>query len=123
MPSHIGKQALVIGAGIGGLTAARVVADYFERVVVLDRDALPERALPRAGVPQDKHVHALLAGGQHALCDLLPGFEHDLAQTGAVPLRVGLDMRSERPGYDPFPQRDLGWDSYAQSRPQLELNV
>jgi 2-polyprenyl-6-methoxyphenol hydroxylase-like FAD-dependent oxidoreductase len=123
MPSLIGKQALVVGAGIGGLTAARAVADYFERVVVLDRDALPERALPRAGVPQDKHVHALLAGGQHALYDLFPGFEHDLVQTGAVPLRVGLDLRAERPGYDPFPQRDLGWDAYAQSRPQLELNM
>ena len=52
MPSRIGKQAIVVGAGIGGLTAARVVADYFERVVVLERDALPERAEPRTGVPQ-----------------------------------------------------------------------
>jgi 2-polyprenyl-6-methoxyphenol hydroxylase-like FAD-dependent oxidoreductase len=123
MPSLIGKQAVVVGAGIGGLTAARAVADYFERVVVLERDALPERAHPRAGVPQAKHVHALLAGGQRALYDLFPGFEHDLAQTGAVPLRVALDVRMERPGYDPFPQRDLGWDSYAQSRAQLELSV
>src|SRR5437764_5111567 len=123
MPSLIGKQAVVVGAGIGGLTAARAVADYFERVVVLERDALPERAAPRAGVPQGRHVHALLAGGQRALGDLFPGFEHDLAQTGAVPLRAGLDVRTERPGYDPFPQRDLGWDAYAQSRAQLELNV
>jgi 2-polyprenyl-6-methoxyphenol hydroxylase-like FAD-dependent oxidoreductase len=123
MPSLIGKQAVVVGAGIGGLTAARAVADYFERVVVLERDALPERAHPRAGVPQAKHVHALLAGGQRALYDLFPGFEHDLAQTGAVPLRAGLDVRAEQPGYDPFPQRDLGWDSYAQSRAQLELSV
>jgi 2-polyprenyl-6-methoxyphenol hydroxylase-like FAD-dependent oxidoreductase len=123
MPSLIGKQAIVVGAGIGGLTAARAVADYFERVVVLERDALPERAVPRAGVPQGKNVHALLAGGQRALCDLFPGFEHDLAQAGAVPLRVGLDVRTERPGFDPFPQRDLGLDAYAQSRARLELNV
>src|SRR5262245_43485689 len=123
MPSGIGKQAIVVGAGIGGLTAARAVADYFERVVVLERDALPERAHPRAGVPQAKHVHALLAGGQRALYALFPGFEHDLAQTGAVPLRVALDVRMERPGYDPFPQRDLGWDSYALSRAQLELSM
>src|SRR5947208_160451 len=74
MPSLIGKQAVVVGAGIGGLTAARAVADYFERVVVLERDALPERAVPRAGVPQGKHVHALLAGGQRALgADLIIG--------------------------------------------------
>ena len=122
MPSRIGKQAVVVGAGIGGLTAARVVADYFERVVVLERDALPECAEPRAGVPQGKRIHGLLAGGQRALDDLFPGFVHDLVQTGAVPLRVGLDLRIESPGYDPFPQRDLGWDAYAQSRAQLELS-
>jgi 2-polyprenyl-6-methoxyphenol hydroxylase-like FAD-dependent oxidoreductase len=123
MPSRIGKQAVVVGAGIGGLTAARVVADYFERVVVLERDALLERAEPRAGVPQGKHIHGLLAGGQRALDDLFPGFEHGLVQTGAVPLRVGLDVRIEPPGSDPFPQRDLGWDAYAQSRAQIELSV
>ena len=123
MPSRIGKQAVVVGAGIGGLTAARVVADYFERVVVLDRDTLPERVEPRAGVPQGKHIHGLLAGGQRALDDLFPGFVHDLVETGAVPLRVGLDVRIESPGYDPFPQRDLGWNAYAQSRAQLELSL
>jgi 2-polyprenyl-6-methoxyphenol hydroxylase-like FAD-dependent oxidoreductase len=100
-----------------------VIADYFERVVVLERDTLPEWAEPRAGVPQGKHIHALLAGGQHAMDDLFPGFVDDLVQTGAVPLRVGLDVRMELPGYDPFPQRDLGWDAYAQSRPQLELSL
>jgi len=42
---------------------------------------------------------------------------------GAVPIRAGLDVRTERPGYDPFPQRDLGFDAYAQSRAQLELSV
>ncbi len=123
MPGFIGKHALVVGAGMGGLTAARVLADHFERVLVLERDALPEQADDRPGVPQGKHVHALLAGGQRALCELFPGFDGDLARMGAVPLRAGLDVRVERPGYDPFPQRDLGLDGYAQSRAQLELGV
>ena len=61
MPSLIGKQALIVGAGMGGLTAARALADYFERVLVLERDALPEQAKDRPGTPQGKHVHALLA--------------------------------------------------------------
>jgi 2-polyprenyl-6-methoxyphenol hydroxylase-like FAD-dependent oxidoreductase len=47
----------------------------------------------------------------------------DLARAGAVPLRAGLDVRWERPGYDPFPQRDLGWFSYAVSRPTIERAV
>jgi 2-polyprenyl-6-methoxyphenol hydroxylase-like FAD-dependent oxidoreductase len=123
MPALVGRQALVVGAGMGGLTAARALADHFEHVLVLERDALPGRAEDRPGVPQGKHVHALLAGGQHALCDLFPGFDGDLARMGAVPIRAGLDVRVERPGWDPFPQRDLGFDAYAQSRAQLELGV
>ncbi len=121
LPSLIGEQAVVVGAGMGGLAAAGALADHFERVLVLERDVLPSQATPRAGVPQAKHVHVLLAGGQHALFDLFPGFEDDLARTEAVALRAGLDVWTERPGYDPFPRRDLGWDSYALSRAQLEF--
>ena len=123
MSNVIGQQAVVIGAGIGGLSAARALADHFERVLVLERDALPAEPLDRAGVPQGRHVHALLAGGQRALGELFPGFESDLVRAGAVPLRVGLDVRVERPGFDPFPQRDLGWDAYAMSRPLIEWAV
>ena len=108
---------------MGGLTMARALADHFERVLVLERDALPAHAADRVGVPQGKHVHALLAGGQRALGDLFPGFDDDLVKAGAVTLRVGLDLRTERPGYDPFPQRDLGFDAYALSRAQLESIV
>ena len=123
MSSLIGKQALVVGAGMGGLTAARVLADYFEQVLVLERDTLPAQAKARSGIPQGKHVHVLLAGGQQALCELFPGFERDLVETEAVALKTGLDVLMERPGTDDVPQRDLGFVSYAQSRPQLELNV
>jgi 2-polyprenyl-6-methoxyphenol hydroxylase-like FAD-dependent oxidoreductase len=119
----IGKQAVVIGAGMGGLTAAGALADHFDQVVVLERDTLPSEPTYRAGTPQARHVHALLLSGQRALSELFPGFEQDLDRAGAVPLRVGLDVRMERPGYDPFPQRDLGWFSYAVSRPTIERAV
>ena len=123
MPSFIGQQAIVIGAGMGGLTAARALADHFERVLVLEGDVLPADPLDRHGVPQGRHVHALLAGGQRALAELFPGFEDSLSSAGAVRFRVGLDMRVERPGFDPFPQRDLGFDGFAMSRPLVELTV
>ena len=116
----IGSQALVIGAGIAGLTAASALAHRFEHVVVLERDSLPAQPTHRAGTPQARHVHGLLLSGQRALSELFPGFEQDLARSGAVPLRAGLDVRVERPGYDPFPQRDLGWSGYAASRPAIE---
>jgi 2-polyprenyl-6-methoxyphenol hydroxylase-like FAD-dependent oxidoreductase len=119
----IGKQAVVIGAGMAGLSAAGALADRFDQVVVLERDTLPAEPTYRAGTPQARHVHALLLSGQRALSELFPGFEQDLARAGAVPLRVGLDVRVERPGYDPFPQRDLGWFSYAVSRPTIERAV
>jgi glycine/D-amino acid oxidase-like deaminating enzyme len=38
----IGKTAVVVGAGIAELTAAGALADWFEQVVVLDRDPLPD---------------------------------------------------------------------------------
>lgn len=117
----IGRRAVVVGAGMAGLPAARVLADFFEEVVVLERDGLPSEAAPRAGTPQSRHTHALLMGGQEALGDLFPGFARDLAEAGAVPLRVGLDVRLEQPGFDPFPQRDLGFVGYAMSRPLIEL--
>ena len=123
MSTLIGKQALVVDAGMGGLTAARVLADYFEQVLVLERDTLPAQANARAGIPQGKHVHALLAGGQQALGELFPGFERDLVETGAVALTTGLDVLMERPGPDEVPQRDLGFVSYAQSRPEQQLKV
>jgi 2-polyprenyl-6-methoxyphenol hydroxylase-like FAD-dependent oxidoreductase len=119
----IGKRAVVIGAGMGGLTAAGALADRFDQVVVLERDTLPSGPEYRAGTPQARHVHNLLLSGQRALGELFPGFEQDLVGSGAVPLRSGLDIRIERPGYDPFPQRDLGWLSYAVSRPTIERAV
>jgi 2-polyprenyl-6-methoxyphenol hydroxylase-like FAD-dependent oxidoreductase len=123
MAKILGRQAVIVGAGIGGLTAARVLADHFERVLILERDALPVEPEDRPSIPQGRHVHGLLRGGQNALEELLPGFERDLAAGGAVAVRSGLDVRVERPGFDPFPQRDLGVTSYAMSRPLLELTV
>ena len=61
-------------------------------------------------------MHGLLFSGQRALNELFPGFEQE-------PLRAGLDVRVERPGYDPFPHRDLGWSGYAASRPAIEHAV
>jgi 2-polyprenyl-6-methoxyphenol hydroxylase-like FAD-dependent oxidoreductase len=123
MSTRIGRQAVVVGAGMSGLTVARSLADRFEHVLVLERDSLPADATHRMGTPQGRHLHGLLGGGQRALADLFPSFEQDLARAGAVSNRVGLDLRVERPGYDPFPQRDLGWLGYSMSRPLIELTA
>jgi flavin-dependent dehydrogenase len=54
------RQAVVIGAGIAGLLATRVLAEYYEQVLVIERDALPVGPRPRAGTPQSHHLHRVL---------------------------------------------------------------
>jgi 2-polyprenyl-6-methoxyphenol hydroxylase-like FAD-dependent oxidoreductase len=120
MSNPILKQAVIIGAGMGGLAAAKAVAPHFEKVFVFDRDALPEAPAPRAGTPQSRHTHGLLAGGCRALEQLFPSIELDFVGAGAVRMRMRRDMRFELPGFDPFPQRDFGFDQFALSRPALE---
>jgi 2-polyprenyl-6-methoxyphenol hydroxylase-like FAD-dependent oxidoreductase len=118
------KSAVVIGAGIGGLAAAAALADHFDDVTIVERDAIPADAAARPGTPQSNHPHGLLMGGQRALCELFPGIDQDLADAGAVRLQAGMDIREEFPGFDPcFPRRDLGWFGYAMSRPLIELVV
>src|SRR4051812_18840243 len=78
----IGRRAVVIGAGIGGLTAAGALARHFEQVTVLERDSLPPDASQRPGTPQARHLHGLLAGGVRALTEVFPGFDDDLLRAG-----------------------------------------
>lgn len=117
---RIGRHAVVIGAGMGGLAAAKVLSPYFEQVTALERDALPDNPAPRRGTPQDRHIHGLLPGGFNALDKLFQNFRGDLESAGAVKARGGRDVLMERPGFDAFPQRDLGYDMFGISRPLLE---
>lgn len=87
-------HAIVIGGSIAGLLAARVLADHFERVTIVERDHLPDGPQPRKGVPQASHVHVLLAKGLHTIESLLPGFGQALASDGAVPVNWGSDART-----------------------------
>ena len=119
--SSIGKRAVVVGAGMGGLAAAGALVGRFDEVVVLERDRLPDRPDHRAGAPQGRHVHALLTAGQQALESLYPGFTDAMVAAGAVKVRANADVRVEMPGYDPFPARDHGWLTYALSRPLIEF--
>ena len=85
MPNRIGSRAVVIGAGMGGLAAAKAVAPFFEQVTVLDRDWLPDEPAPRVGTPQARHAHVLLAGGEEALEALFPDLRCDLVKAGTSP--------------------------------------
>lgn len=123
MRKKLGRQAVVVGAGMAGMPAARVLADHFDQVIVVENDTLPTDASPRPGTPQSKHLHALLAGGQRALSSLFPGFEEDLVAVGAQKYQVSTVTRLEFPGYESYPNRDLGFPTYSMTRPLLESVV
>jgi 2-polyprenyl-6-methoxyphenol hydroxylase-like FAD-dependent oxidoreductase len=120
MSNVLGRQALVIGAGMSGLAAAGALAKHFEKVTVLERDGIGDDPSYRAGTPQSRQLHGLLSGGLEALCRIFPGFDQDLAAAGAAPIRETIDIREEHPGFDPFPRRDFGGVLYGVSRPLLE---
>ncbi|MET0388685.1 MAG: FAD-dependent monooxygenase [Polyangiales bacterium] len=117
---QLGRTAVVVGASMAGLAAASVLPRRFAQVIVLERDQLPRAPVPRASIPQGRHVHALLAGGLRALEQLLPGLTLQLEAAGAVPIHVEAGLRVERAPFDPYPARDFGFRSYALSRPLLE---
>jgi len=119
----VGRRAVVIGAGIGGLSAAGVLARHFEEVVILERDNLPASAISRSGTPQDRHPHGLLAGGLRALDEIFPGFARELATAGAVPVRFARDICFERADVGLLPQRDFSFVTLCASRPLIELTL
>ena len=121
MSSLFGRRAVVVGAGIGGLSVAGVLARFFEQVDVLERDRLSGFVGSRSGTPQDRHAHGLLAGGLKALDEIFPGFERDLARAGAVSVRIAEDIQYERADVGALPKRDFGLSMLCASRPLIEL--
>lgn len=78
-----GKHAVVIGASMGGLLAARALSEYYEQITVLERDHFPAKVENRKGVPQGRHAHALLAQGLRIMEGFFPGLTRDLVERGA----------------------------------------
>jgi len=85
-------HAVVIGASMAGLLAARVLSDHFEQVTIIERDTLTGEARPRKGVPQGRHVHGWLARGVAIMGEYFPDLFLTLTQDGAIP----VDMESIR---------------------------
>ena len=77
---------------MAGMLAARVLSDFFEQVTVLDRDALHDGTESRSGVPQAKHVHALLPRGRRILESYFPGITSELQLAGSELLDIANDV-------------------------------
>jgi 2-polyprenyl-6-methoxyphenol hydroxylase-like FAD-dependent oxidoreductase len=119
MPS---TSALVIGGGMAGMCAGRVLSDFVDRVTIIERDAYSPGLDFRPGVPQARHVHNLLARGLRELESFFPGFEHRMRERGAVPVESGWDIATLWPhGWSRRGHTGL-WQLYA-SRPLIEATV
>jgi hypothetical protein len=55
---------------MAGLMAARVLADHFENVIVLERDHIEDHPSVHKSIAHGNQLHALLAGGCQALTRL-----------------------------------------------------
>lgn len=77
-------HAVVIGGSVGGLLAARALANHFRRVTIVERDDLPGEPGFRPGTPQSRHAHVLLARGAQSMERMFPGLSGELVSAGAV---------------------------------------
>jgi 2-polyprenyl-6-methoxyphenol hydroxylase-like FAD-dependent oxidoreductase len=107
---------------MAGLAAARVLSERYARVTVLDRDALPDGAIFRKGVPQGSHAHGLLARGRDALEALFPGLTGELVREGAMKVDLLADSIWFNHGVR-LGAADSGLIGLLVSRPMLEDRV
>jgi len=120
--SDVGDHAVILGGGIAGLLSARVLADGFGRVTLVERDSFPQEVSARRGVPQGRHVHVLEEAGRATLEDLFPGFGEELLSAGGLIVDSLSDFVHYEEG-DFLADGDRRYDAYYASRPLFEQVV
>ncbi|HEY6926761.1 MAG TPA: FAD-dependent monooxygenase [Steroidobacteraceae bacterium] len=118
----LGTRAVVVGAGIAGILAARVLSDHFNEVIILERDDGYDAAGFRKGTPQARLIHGLLRAGLDRMDEAFPGLERTLIDRGAVPCRPPRDLLL----YDAlgeWPCHDVGPEVPLLSRQLLERTL
>lgn len=115
----IRDHAIVLGASMAGVLVARALADRYERVTLVERDRLPHPGEHRRGVPQGRHVHALLTRGARVIEELFPGVTEELVAQGAVLGVASRDMTVSLSGTR-LRKTDAGLEMLSVSRPLLE---
>ncbi len=122
MRQELGDHAVVLGASMAGLLAARVLTDAYRKVTVIDRDVMPELGAHRRGVPHGRHQHVLRSPGHAVLEDLFPGFTEHAVQAGAHMADALGHCRWLLSGHR-LRQATIGLPGLSASRPFLEGQV
>ncbi|QKV91105.1 FAD-binding protein [Streptomyces sp. NA02950] len=84
--------AVVVGGGLAGTLALGALIGHVGTVTVIERDRYPEDPMFRKGVPQGRHLHVFLSGGQRALDTLLAGTLAELEAAGAHRMEAPRDV-------------------------------
>ena len=121
-PNMIGDHAVVLGGSMAGLLVARVLADAYNRVTVVECDDLCDSVAPRRGVPQGSHIHGLIARGGQILDELLPGITESLTARGVPTMDQLRDARLYFSGHR-LRQAESGVMVLSASRPCLAAHV
>jgi 2-polyprenyl-6-methoxyphenol hydroxylase-like FAD-dependent oxidoreductase len=116
------EHAVVIGASFAGLMCARVLADHFKSVTLIERDVLSDVPEPRKGVAQSRQTHGVTARGTQEIERLFPGFWEELVAThGVVAFNGGTDLLWYQSGG--WKVRVPGPTGYGLTRPLLEYSI
>ena len=122
----MGDHAIVIGGSLAGLCAARVLSDFYDRVTIYERDALPDQPDNRTAVPQGRHVHLLMARGAAEFEGLFPGLLDDMVSAGVPKLAnrpdcIHFGAAGHVLGTNTTLKREF--TAYVPSRPHLEWQI
>jgi 2-polyprenyl-6-methoxyphenol hydroxylase-like FAD-dependent oxidoreductase len=82
MSRQVGQHAVVLGGSMAGVLAARILAESYREVVVIDRDRVLGVRDARRGAPHTRHAHGLHARGHLIFEELFPGLTAELSAAG-----------------------------------------
>ncbi|WP_213367765.1 FAD-dependent oxidoreductase [Mesobacillus boroniphilus] len=115
-------RAVVIGGGIAGKLAARVLSEFFQEVILIEKDKKNDHFTNRKGVPQGNQGHVLLKSGEEIIEELFPGIIQELSRNGAKKTDFAGDLLWSHHG-----TQKIRFDSNVfisqQSRPLLEWQI
>lgn len=87
-----GSHAIVIGGSMAGMLAGRVLADYFDRITIIEKDHYPDKPSSRKSVPQALHLHNMVNQGWEILEKLFPDLGGELVEHGATVIEWPADL-------------------------------